>query len=43
MGGIYEVASSRILADRTDELPGLADDLLVAVLMLDVNPTELTR
>jgi AcrR family transcriptional regulator len=43
VGGIYEVVSSRIIADRTDELPGLADDLLVAVLMLDVNPTELTR
>jgi AcrR family transcriptional regulator len=43
VGGIYEVVSSRILADRTDELPGLADDLLVAVLMLDVNPQELTR
>ena len=43
VGGIYEVVSSRILADRTDELPGLADDILVAVLMLDVNPTELTR
>jgi AcrR family transcriptional regulator len=43
VGGIYEVVSSRILADRTHELPGLADDILVAVLMLDVNPTELTR
>jgi AcrR family transcriptional regulator len=43
VGGIYEAVSSRILDDRTGELPGLADDLLVAVLMLDVNPPELTR
>jgi AcrR family transcriptional regulator len=43
VGGIYEVISSRILAGRTGELPGLADDLLVAVLMLDVDPQELSR
>jgi AcrR family transcriptional regulator len=43
VGGIHEVVFSRILAGRTDELPGLADDLLVAVLMLDVDPQELSR
>jgi hypothetical protein len=32
----------RILADRTGELSSLADDLLVAVLMLDVNAEELS-
>jgi AcrR family transcriptional regulator len=35
VGGIHEVVFSRILANRIDELPGLADDLLVAILMLD--------
>jgi AcrR family transcriptional regulator len=43
VGGIHEVVLSRILAGRTDELPGLADDLLVAILMLDVDPQELSR
>ncbi len=42
VGGIYEVASSRILTDRTAELPAMADDLLVAVLMLDIDPQELS-
>jgi hypothetical protein len=36
VGGIHEVVFRRILADRTDELPGLADELLAAILMLDV-------
>jgi len=42
VGGIYEVVFSRILAGRTGELSSLADDLLVAVLMLDVNVQELS-
>ena len=42
VGGIYEVVFNRILAGRTGELSSLADDLLVAVLMLDVNPQELS-
>ena len=36
VGGIHEVVFSRILADRIDELPGLADDLLATILMLDI-------
>ena len=36
VGGIHEVVFRRILADRIDELPGLADDLLATILMLDV-------
>jgi AcrR family transcriptional regulator len=36
VGGIHEAVFSRILAGRTSELPELADDLLVAILMLDV-------
>jgi len=43
VGGIHEAVFSRILAGRTDELPGLADDLLVAILMLDVDAQELSR
>jgi AcrR family transcriptional regulator len=35
VGGIHEVVFRRILADRIDELPGLADDLLVTILMRD--------
>jgi AcrR family transcriptional regulator len=42
VGGIHEVVFTRILADRIDELPGLADDLLVAILMLDVDRQELS-
>jgi len=42
VGGIYEIVFSRILAGRTAELPGMTDDLLVAVLMRDVNPQELS-
>jgi AcrR family transcriptional regulator len=42
VGGIHEAVFSRILADRIDELPGLADDLLVAILMLDVDAQELS-
>jgi AcrR family transcriptional regulator len=42
VGGVHEVVFSRILAGRIDELPGLADDLLVAILMLDVDAQELS-
>ena len=42
VGGIHEVVFSRILADRTGELPGLAGDLLAAILMLDVYRQELS-
>jgi AcrR family transcriptional regulator len=42
VGGIYEVVFTRILAGRTADLPGMTDDLLVAVLMLDVDPEELS-
>jgi AcrR family transcriptional regulator len=42
VGGIHEAVFSRILTGRIDELPGLADDLLVAILMLDVDPQELS-
>jgi AcrR family transcriptional regulator len=41
VGGIHEVVLSRILANRIDELPGLADDLLATILMLDVGPGKL--
>jgi AcrR family transcriptional regulator len=36
VGGIHEVVLSRILANRIDELPGLVDELLATILMLDV-------
>jgi len=36
VGGIHEVVFSRILANRIDELPDLADDLLATILMLDM-------
>ena len=42
VGGIHEAVFSRILAGRIDELPGLADDLLVAILMLDVDAQGLS-
>jgi len=42
VGGIYEVVFSRIIAGRTGDLPGMTDDLLTAVLMLDVDPPELS-
>ena len=42
VGGIHEVVFARILAGRTDELPGLTEDLLVAILMLDVDRDELS-
>src|SRR5215831_8728282 len=42
VGGIHEVVFNRILAGRIDELPGLAGDLLAAILMLDVNRQELS-
>jgi AcrR family transcriptional regulator len=42
VGGIYEVVFSRILAGRTAELSSMTDDLLVAVLMLDVDAQELS-
>jgi hypothetical protein len=31
-----------VLAGRAGELPGLADDLLTSVLMLDVDPQQLS-
>jgi AcrR family transcriptional regulator len=43
VGGIHEVVLSRVLANRVDELPGLADDLLVTILMLDVGAEDPTR
>src|SRR5258708_28918225 len=43
VGGIHEVVFSRILTGRTDELPGLADDLLATILMHDARPRDLTR
>ena len=42
VGGIHEVAFNRILADRTEELPGLADDLLATILMLDVDTRKVS-
>jgi AcrR family transcriptional regulator len=42
VGGIYEVVFSLILTGRTAELADMTDDLLVAVLMLDVDPQELS-
>jgi AcrR family transcriptional regulator len=42
VGGIHEVVFSRILTGRIDELPGLADDLLATLLMLDAGPHELS-
>jgi AcrR family transcriptional regulator len=42
VGGIYEVVLSRVLAGRTGELLGMTDDLLVAILMLDIDPKELS-
>jgi AcrR family transcriptional regulator len=42
VGGIHEAVFNRILAGRIDELPGLADDLLIAILMLDVDARELS-
>ncbi len=41
VGGIHEVVLSRILANRIDELPALADDLLVTFLMLDIGAADL--
>jgi hypothetical protein len=35
VGGNHEVVFNRILTDRIGELPGLVDDLLVTILMLD--------
>ena len=42
VGGIHEAVFSRILAGRIDELPSLADDLPVAILMLDIDARELS-
>jgi AcrR family transcriptional regulator len=41
VGGIGEVVMNRILADRIEELPGMADDLLTTILMLDAGPAKL--
>jgi AcrR family transcriptional regulator len=38
VGGIHEVVFRRILANRTDQLPGLVDDLVATLLMLDTRP-----
>jgi AcrR family transcriptional regulator len=38
VGGIHEVVFNRIISDRLDELPGLGDDLLETILMLDLGP-----
>lgn len=35
VGGIHEVVLNRIQAGRTDELPGMADDLLSTILLLN--------
>jgi hypothetical protein len=42
VGDIHEVVFNRILADRTDELPDLADDLLATILMLEVDTHRLS-
>lgn len=41
VGGIHEVVMSRILANRIDELPAMADDLLATILMLDAGADQL--
>jgi AcrR family transcriptional regulator len=41
VGGIHEVVMSRILANRIDELPAMADDLLATILMLDAGASKL--
>lgn len=43
VGGIHEVVYSRILTGRIDELPGLADDLLVTILILDIDLQKLSQ
>jgi AcrR family transcriptional regulator len=43
VGGIHEVVFNRILTDRIDELPGLADDLLVTILMHDIGARKLSH
>lgn len=42
VGGILEVVLQHVLAGRTGDLPGLADDLLTSVLMLDIDPQQLS-
>ncbi len=42
VGGILEVVLQHVLAGRTSDLPGLADDLLTSVLMLDIDPQQLS-
>jgi AcrR family transcriptional regulator len=41
VGGIHEVVLRRILEGRIGELPGMADDLLATILMLDVGDDKL--
>jgi AcrR family transcriptional regulator len=41
VGGIHEVVFNRILSGRVGELPGMADDLLETILMLDVSADKL--
>jgi AcrR family transcriptional regulator len=36
VGGLHEVVLSRILANRIDELPGLVDDLMATIMILNV-------
>jgi AcrR family transcriptional regulator len=36
VGGLHEVVLSRILANRIDELPGLVDDLMATIMVLNV-------
>jgi AcrR family transcriptional regulator len=43
VGGIHEVVFNRILTDRTEELPDLADDLLATILMLDMDTHKTLR
>jgi AcrR family transcriptional regulator len=43
VGGIHEVVFSRILADRTDELPDLVEDLLTTILMVGASGYEAGR
>ncbi len=40
VGGLHEIVMSRIMADRINELPGMADDLLATILMLNEAPAR---
>jgi AcrR family transcriptional regulator len=43
VGGIHEVVFSRVLAGRTDELPGLVNDLMTTILMLGAGARKAIR